>query len=104
MQNAQVGLEVGCTVERGFLLSTFNPSCCPGRPVKADPSLCPLTTQLGKGGEKSYSVPCLIFLTLLPQMVIRVASCSLGTLFPGRSSGSPLASDLLTPCKNNFPF
>lgn len=32
--------------------------------------------------------------------MVRVASCSLGTLFPIMSSGSLLASGLLTPCKN----
>ena len=36
------------------------------------------------------------------QSVMKVASCSLGTLFTVMSSGSPVANDLLTPCKNTL--
>lgn len=51
----------------------------------------------------SNALPCLSD-SFSPQLVIKVASCSLGTLFPVISSGSPLADGLLTPCKNTPPL
>lgn len=45
-QIAQVGTE-GCAARGGPLLSTFNPSCCPGRPARQTAALPP-NPQLGK--------------------------------------------------------
>lgn len=89
--------EVGMCCREGAPV-TFSPSGCPGRPASA-----PNYPAAGGRREELFSAIALPYLYDLPEGVISVASCLLGTLFPVMSSGSLLASGLLTPCKNNFP-
>ena len=80
---------------------------CPGKLICPFDALTPRPQPLppnSPAGEVRRNglfsaLPCLSD-SFSPQSMVRVASCSLGTLFPVMSSGSLLASGLLTPCKN----
>ena len=85
----------GCAGERVLLLSTFYPSCRP-QPLRPNSPAGEI-----RRNELFSAFPCLSD-SFSPQSVIKVASCSLGTLFPVMSSGSPVANGLLSPCKNTL--